>query len=186
MKAKFTPAIKELFIKHFGLDYSNKLRDADFFLVDSKVYKSADDRDKFKETYSGSFICDDEGRDLALAIRFYLSDGSQEFSPAHKEVEYFHKMYEKERKEREKKIQNELRSEKLECERLKSANEEARKELEELAATIKQKKQDIDDLEAKEQKIDPNYQVKLQVIERVEKNFMLRFLSRLFSKRGLE
>lgn len=186
MKAKFTPAIKELFIKHFGLDYSNKLRDADFFLVDSKVYKSADDRDKFKETYSGSFICDDEGRDLALAIRFYLSDGSQEFSPAHKEVEYFHEMYEKERKEREKKIQNELRLENLECERLKSANEEARNELEELAATIKQKKQEIDVLKGQEEKIDPNYRVKLQVIERVEKNFMLRFLSRLFSKRGLE
>ena len=48
MKAKFTPAIKELFIKHFGLDYSNKLRDADFFLVDSKVYNSTDDRDIFQ------------------------------------------------------------------------------------------------------------------------------------------
>lgn len=186
MKAKFTPAIKELFIKHFGLDYSNKLRDADFFLVDSKVYKSADDRDKFKETYSGSFICDDEGRDLALAIRFYLKDGSQEFSPAHKEVEYFHEMYEKERKEREKKIQKELRLENLECERLKSANEEARNELEELAATIKQKKQEINDLKGQEEDIDLDYRVKLQVIERVEKNFMLRFLSRLFSKRGLE
>lgn len=186
MKAKFTPAIKELFIKHFGLDYSNKLRDADFFLVDSKVYKSADDRDKFKEAYSGSFICDDEGRDLALAIRFYLSDGSQEFSPAHKEVEYFREMYEKEQKEREKKIQKELRLENLECERLKSANEEARKELEKLAAVIKQKEQEINVLKGKEDKIDRNYQVKLQVIERVEKNFMLRFLSRLFSKRGLE
>lgn len=157
-----------------------------FFLVDSKVYKSADDRDKFKETYSGSFICDDEGRDLALAIRFYLKDGSQEFSPAHKEVEYFHEMYEKERKEREKKIQKELRLENLECERLKSANEEARNELEELAATIKQKKQEINDLKGQEEDIDLDYRVKLQVIERVEKNFMLRFLSRLFSKRGLE
>lgn len=186
MKAKFTPSIKELFIKHFGLDYSNKLRDADFFLVDSKVYKSVDDRDKFKETYSGSFICDDEGRDLALAIRFNLKDGSQEFSPAHKEVEYFREMYEKEQKEREKKIQNDLRLANLECERLKSANEEARNELEKLAAVIKQKKQKIDELKGKEEKIDSNYQVKLQVLERIEKNFMLRFLIRLFSKGELE
>ena len=178
MKAKFTPAIKELFIKHFGLDYSNKLRDADFFLVDSKVYKSTDDRD--------NFICNDEGKNLALAIRFNLKDGSQEFSPAHKEVEYFREMYEKEQKEREKKIQNDLRLANLECERLKSANEEARNELEKLAADIKQKKQEINVLKGKEEKIDLNYRVKLQVIERVEKNFMLRFLSRLFSKRGLE
>lgn len=186
MKAKFTPPIKELFIKHFGLDYSNKLRDADFFLVDSKVYKSTDDRDNFQEAYSRSFICNDEGKNLALAIRFNLKDGSQEFSPAHKEVEYFREMYEKEQKEREKKIQNDLRLENLECERLKLANEEARNELEKLAAVIKQKKQEIDVLKGQEEKIEFNYRVKLQVIERVEKNFMLRFLSRLFSKRGLE
>ena len=59
----------------------------------------------------------------------------------------------------------------LECERLKSANEEARNELEKLAADIKQKKQEINVLKGKEEKIDLNYRVKLQVIERVEKNF---------------
>jgi len=38
----------------------------------------------------------------------------------------------------------------------------------------------------KEEKIDSNYRVKSQVLERIEKNFMLRFLIRLFSKGELE
>lgn len=185
IKAKFSPFIKELFIKNYGYEYSKKLKDVDFFLIDSMALP-VNQRTEFRKNFEGSFICDNQGTELALAIRFILSDGSEELSPAHKEVDYFREMYEKEQKKREKKSQNELRLSNLECERLKSANEEARNKLEKITDYIEKKKHEIDVLEGQEEKIDLNYRVKLQVVERVEKNFMLRFLSRLFSKGELE